>query len=71
MRAISDTEPSFEGFDSEQVQLLAPMLSKKPEERPTVLEVGTTIRETAEDRLPLYFAWLEIHRLGKPNSETG
>ncbi len=67
MKAISDSEPSFEGFDSDQIELLAPMLSKKPSERPSALEVGTAIREIAEDHLALYFAWLEIHRLGEAN----
>lgn len=64
MKAISDHEPLFEGFDPDQIELLAPMLDKKPHERPTALEVGTAIREIAEDHLSLYFAWLEIHRLG-------
>lgn len=47
MKAISDHEPSFEGFDPDQIDLLAPMLNKKPQERPTALEVGTAIREFA------------------------
>ena len=65
MKAISDSEPSFEGFSPQQTELLSPMLRKNPAERPTALEVGASIRRLAEDQLALYFAWLEIHNLAE------
>jgi hypothetical protein len=69
MKAISDSEPSFEGLGKHEIELLAPMLRKSPGDRPSALEVGALIRRLAEDRLDLYFSWLEIHNLAESSAQ--
>jgi serine/threonine protein kinase len=69
MKAVLDSDPSFEGFGKEESELLAPMFRKNPSERPSALEVGASIRRLAEDRLSLYFSLLEIYNLAKARSQ--